>query len=309
MYGIAARENPTPRTFTDQPDGVFLSNSSLIELAKDVEGESEQAIMALGELSLRQHELVGDMCLYWLREPKAGLRLKLEAIRRLPDACLQKGFDQVLALIHGSDAEMLAALVQAVGQKLRHDLPKPVLSHPLAGIVNSLSQHGNAVYFSGRLTKDAYLQASRLAFPNRIPWWKFMLGLSLWAVLAGGASGLEGIYLPAAMMLMLALMLTWMGYKLEQQYLTLWEADPESRNHYFGVVCEEGLDVFGYEFRRFTPWHKLTHWNDSADVMVVVSPTEARVLPRFLFASASDAERAKSLCAAKLRRVNENLSK
>lgn len=287
--------------YPTQPDWSAESAEVLIQLVFDQECEPFFAEKALDELSMRNHPAVGDLCVFLLKEQAAYSVLKAQAIALLPHSHMEQGLDELLDLFHWCDAEMLGSLVEAARLVMLKDLPLHVRNHPVLGIVSSLTKHKDAVYFSGSLNKETFVEASKLAMPNRISWRKFMLTLGGWAIASAFLAGLGTLETPAVMVLMLGFVLIWLGWQLEREHDVLWERNPECGAHVFGVIGAEGIEVHGENFARFTPWNRLAHWNiSSKNILVVVSQIEARAFPAVFFATPADHERARALCAVHL---------
>lgn len=292
-----------------EPDWLLVDDAVLIELVFCADCEPYFADVALAELSRRGNSAVGDLCIFLLKEQGAHSGLKAQAISLLPDTHLALGMDELLVLICWCDAEMLESVVSAAHEKLQNDLPSQVCSHPLVGIINLLTSRREAIYFAGSLSKDEFMRANKLAAPTRISWSKFMLGLGGWAIACAVLAGLGRLETPAILMCLLGLALVWMGWRLESEQALLWERNPNCRGHVFGVIGEAGIDAHGEDFWRFTAWPKLSHWATSGDeLLVVVSPIEARAFPASFFASSADYERARARCADNLKSLSESLS-
>lgn len=282
-------------------DWAAEADAVLIELVRNFDCAADFAGSALSELFDREHAAAGDLCLFLLAHQEADRWLKFQAVKQLPATHREKGFDILLDLIHRCDAGTLALLVYAIHGEVKNDLPMPVRNHPLIATINALSSHEEAIFFAGSLSKNEFIQAGQLADPNRISWWKFMLSLGVWAISAGILAWLGNMEIPAVMMWLLGLALMWMGKQLEREHDVVWDRNPDCRGHVFGTINEDGIEVHGENFRRFTAWSKLTHWNFSGDdLLVVLSPMEARAFPSSFFADSTAWVRAQRMCVEKL---------
>lgn len=284
-----------------EPDWALEDDAVLIGLVKDYIREPDLASTALAELSGREHPVVGDLCVFLLAQADADKWLKMWAVRLLPATHLEKGLDVLSGLLHRCDAEMLAVLVNAVNHVLQEDLPEPACNHPVAAKVRALSRHGGEIYFAGRLTRDEFIQAHRLAESSDTPFWKISFTSGGLGLLAGVWSLLRDVefYIPGLLMFLLGIFWLWFGWKTKDPGLA-WDQNPDYGDQYFGTVSEDGIDVYGENFWRFKAWSRLTSWNSSDDMLVVLSPAGAEALPPSLFASSTDWARAQTLCTTKL---------
>jgi hypothetical protein len=210
---------------------------------------------------------------------------------------MENGFDILLDFIQRCDAETLALLVHAMHDELKKDLPMPVRNHPLIGKINSLARHGDAIYFSGSLTREEFIHADKLMLTT--PFWKALLVMAGWALGTALMALIADTFIPGVLMLMLGLVLVWFGWGAKKTSIA-WDYIPDCRAHVFGTISENGIDVYGENFWRFTAWSKLKNWNSSDEMLIVLSPSEARALPPSFFADSTAWTLAQTICSSKL---------
>lgn len=298
-----SRARQIQMTFPPEPDWALEDDNVLIELVNDYAMEPSCATSALGELSIRGHESVGDLCVFLLTEVDADKWLKLSAIESLPGTHLEKGLDAALGFIDYCDAEMLETLAKKVNFAFIEDkLPESLRKHEAVRKLGGERLLGcwDAIRFSGSLTRDEYIQAEKLAATSVIPLWKLLLLLGCGILIASigliGDAYYEtlGMFMCGAGMTMVLL-----GRIMKNPELA-WDQNPDYRRHSYGILGADGIDTHGENLWGFTRWSEMTAWKASDEMLVVLSPTGARVLPASHFSSLSQWYAACALCAAKL---------
>jgi len=294
-------------SFPDEPDWSSVDDAALIELVRDYNMEQSCAGLALGELSIRGHEGIGELSVFLLAEADADKWLKLSALGSLPDTHLEQGLDAALGFIDHCDAEMLEKLAETVNYAfLRDEMPASLRNHEVVRKLGGKRLLGSleVVRFAGGLTRDEYIQAEKLAPTSVIPLWKVLLLLGC-GILIASIWLIDDAYYASLALFMLGAGITMvlLGRAIKNQALA-WDQNPDLRSHYYGTISEDGIDAHGEDSWRSTKWSEMTGWRTSGDMLLVLSPTGARVLPVSHFSSWNDWEHARTMCAANLPQAN-----
>lgn len=278
----------------DEPDWALLDEAFLIELVREFKWAPDVAGSALSELSDRNPEIAGDLCLYLLTEQEADRWLKYQAVRQLPETHRAQGFDLMFDLIHQWDVETLALLVDGISKTLDECFPVALRKHPLIGIVDVLSSREDTVYFAGSLTRENFIEQARLR--DESPLWKYSLAATFWAF---SAALLAKSITAAAMLLILIVALGWFTWNMKKIAVS-WDCNPDYRKHFFGMISEEGIYIFKANHRSFVPWSNLGCWNFSDQMIVMWSQTNIHIFPQSFFKSSFEWARVHEICRAKL---------
>jgi len=287
--------------YPNETDWALEADTTLIELVQGHVHQPDCAGDALRELAQRKHEAVGDLSVALLLEADADKWLKLEAFRSLPVTHMAQGFSAARSLVDTCPAVVMEMLAAAMHYHLQEEMPDMLRSHDVVKKLGSGHYwgNGNVIHFAGSVTRNEFLQAEQLMRDKTLSARVAALLLAVWAMLAGMLSLMDHAALPSVMMLLLGLALGGIAYALKIKELA-WDNDPNFRNHYYGTINEDGIDTHGKNTWHFLAWQDMTGWAASDDMLVVSSPGGARVFSVPLFASWTEWEQARDLCAVKL---------
>lgn len=295
------RSERIQQDYPTEPDCALEDDATLIELVQSHVHQPDCASAALRELAQRQHAAVGDLSVALLVERDADQWVKLEAFRSLPASHMAQGFEATRDLVDSCPVVVLEMLAAAAYHMLQDGMPDALRNHDVVkklggGRYWGDGGAGNVIHFAGSLTRDEYVQAEQLMLGKTLVAWHISLLMAGWAVLAGVLTWLNQLPIPAMMMLLLGLALGVIA-KLWYGKETTWDHNPDYRKHYYGTLSEAGIDTHGSNTWRFSPWSEWTGWNANDDMLVVLSPAGARIFPVSHFASWTEWEAARAMCA------------